>query len=94
MNAKRKTLACSHPAWGCKVVRSHKLGIVFGSGQLLDRRTQKKKTFVEHTSVMHQMAAVISSPVELFPIILVTFLLLQYLWVLRGKSKIFGEKMR
>lgn len=41
---------------------------------------------------MHQRAAVISFAVELFPIILVTFLLLQYLWVLRGKSKIFGEK--
>lgn len=38
-----KTWACSHPAWGCKVVRSHKLTIVFGSGQDLYRRTQKKK---------------------------------------------------
>ena len=53
----------------------------------LDRRTQKKKKFMEHTSVMHQMAAVISSPVELFPIILVTLLLLQYLWVLRKKKQ-------
>lgn len=48
--------------------------------------------FMEHTSVMHQMAAVISSPVELFPIILVTFLLLQYLRVLKKKAKYFGEK--
>jgi hypothetical protein len=40
------------------------------------------------------MAVVISSSVELFPIILVTFLLLQYLWVLRGKSKIFWGKIR
>lgn len=38
-----KTLACSHPAWGCKIVRSHKLDTVLGSGQDLDRRTQKKE---------------------------------------------------
>lgn len=38
-----KTLACSQAAWGCKVVRSHKLGIVFGSSEDLDRKTQKKK---------------------------------------------------
>ena len=68
---------------------------MFGPGQDLDRRTQKKKKmFMEHTSVMHQMAAVISSPVELFPIILATFLLLQYLRVLRKKAKYFGKKMR
>lgn len=67
---------------------------MFGSGQDLDRGTQKKKKkkSVEHTSVMDQMAAVISSPVELFPIILVTFLLLQYLRVLRKKAKYFGKK--
>lgn len=52
---------------------------------------ERKKQSLEHTSVMYQMAAVISSPVELFPIILVTCLLLQYLRVLRKKAKYFGK---